>query len=74
MNKESEKALQNLKNSIESARIVLLEAELLCKNVEYQIGLDPLLELDDVMRKVEIPINVWSAYKEFHKIYKGWEA
>lgn len=68
----SKEALEKLENAIESAKTVLLQAELICRDVKY--GLTPSLDLDDIMRKAEIPISVWSAYKEFHKIYKGWEA
>ena len=71
MNKDSEKALQRLENSIENAKTVLLHAEIIVKNIKY--GSDLELELDNVMRKAEIPITVWSAYREFHKIYKSQE-
>ena len=71
MDKESEKALQRLKNSIENAKVVLLEAELVCNDLNY--GFVSPLELDNVMRKAEIPITVWSVYREFYKIYKGQE-
>lgn len=72
MTQVSKEAIEKLENTIESAKVVLLQAEVLVKSVKS--GLELGLDLDDVMRKAEIPISVWSAYKEFHKIYKGWEA
>lgn len=72
MTSTCKEALEKLENTIESAKVVLLEAELICRDIKLELG-SPL-ELDNVMRKAEIPISVWSAYKEFHKIYKGWEA
>lgn len=72
MTKASKEALEKLENSIESAKTVLLHAEIIVKNIKYGSNLE--LELDDIMRKAEIPITVWSTYREFHKIHKGWEA
>lgn len=68
----SKEALEKLENSIKSAKVVLLQAEVIVRSIKS--GLELGLDLDDVMRKAEIPITVWSAYREFHKIYKGWEA
>lgn len=72
MTNETKEALEKLENTIESAKVVLLHAEVLVRSVKSGLGLE--LDLDDVMRKAEIPITVWSAYREFHKIHKGWEA